>query len=74
MNNEKEQQKKDLKVKTILTSELQMTNHYGVKIAKKKKTGIHKSEVGVLGASIEKIDVFAQSSNVWTHLIDLLAQ
>jgi hypothetical protein len=36
-----------------------MTNHYGVKIAKKTKTGIHKSEVGVLGASIEKIDVFA---------------
>jgi hypothetical protein len=26
---------------------------------KKEETGIHKFEVGVLGASIEKIDVFA---------------
>jgi hypothetical protein len=49
----------DPKDKTILTSKLQMTNKSLNDNCKSEEFGIKKIEVGVLGLSIESIDVLS---------------
>jgi hypothetical protein len=71
-SNEDEEQMKDFVVNTILIMELQMINKSMSNNCKSEGFGMQRFEDDLLGVSAELVEVFAQSSRVFTQSVNFL--